>query len=106
MYLPHNLELLRRLGELRSLGRPLLLGVSRKSFIGHLTGRLDAADWAGNRATDSPSDRVGGTAAAVALGVLGGAEVLRVHDVRVMREAALVAAAIADVGEHAEGSAG
>ncbi|MCY2959608.1 MAG: dihydropteroate synthase [Planctomycetota bacterium] len=81
--LEHNLELLRRLPELRSLGLPILLGVSRKSFIPKITG-VDTP----------PEQRIGGTAAAVTLGVLGGAEILRVHDVAVMREAALVARAI------------
>ncbi len=81
--LEHNLELLRHLGELRSLGLPILIGVSRKAFIQKITGR------------DSPAaDRIGGTAAAVALAILNGAEILRVHDVAVMREAALVARAI------------
>ncbi len=81
--LEHNLELLRRLPELRSLGLPILLGVSRKAFIPKITGRESA-----------PADRVGGTAAALTIGVLGGAEILRVHDVGIMREAALVARAI------------
>jgi len=81
--LEHNLELLRRLAELRSLGLPILLGVSRKSFIPKITG-IETA----------PEQRIGGTAAAVTLGVLGGAEILRVHDVAIMREAALVARAI------------
>lgn len=81
--LAHNLALLRRLQELRSLGLPIVLGVSRKSFIQKVTGRESA-----------PDERSGGTAAAVALGVLRGATILRVHDVAVMREAALVARAI------------
>lgn len=81
--LEHNLELLRRLPELRSLGLPILLGVSRKAFITKITG-VDTP----------PAQRIGGTAAAIALGVVGGAEILRVHDVAVMREAALVARAI------------
>ncbi len=81
--LEHNLELLRRLRELRSLGLPILLGVSRKAFITKITG-LDTA----------PAQRIGGTAAALTLGVLGGAEILRAHDVAIMREAALVARAI------------
>ncbi len=80
----HNLALLRRLVELRSLGLPLCLGVSRKSFIAHATG------------ADVPADeRVGGTAAAVAFCVLGGADWLRVHDVAAMSQAAAVARAIA-----------
>lgn len=81
--LEHNLELLRSLHQLRSLGLPIVLGVSRKSFIAKVTGR-----------DTPPADRVGGSAAAVALGVLRGAEILRVHDVAIMREAALVARAI------------
>jgi dihydropteroate synthase len=82
--LDHNLELLRRLPELRSLGLPVLVGVSRKAFIARIHGpaREDVA-------------RIGGTAAAVALAVQGGAEILRVHDVAVMAEAAAVARAVA-----------
>ncbi len=82
--LEHNLALLRRLSELRSLGLPICLGVSRKSFLARIAGRESPAQ-----------ERLGGTAAAVALGVAGGAEILRVHDVRVMRECALAARAIA-----------
>lgn len=82
--LEHNLSLLRRLPELRSLGAPLLVGVSRKSFIGRLSG------------AERPQDRVGGTAAAVTACVLGGAEILRVHDVGVMAEAVSVARALRD----------
>ncbi len=93
--LEHNLALLARAAELRSLGLPLLYGVSRKSFIGHITGAQDPADWRGERARGAPAGRIGGTAAANAFAVAGGAEWLRVHDVGVMREAALVAAAVA-----------
>jgi len=67
-----NLELLRRLGELRALGRPILLGTSRKSTIGHVLGGLP------------PDERVEGTAATVALGIAQGADIVRVHDVREM----------------------
>ena len=77
----HNLELLRRLGELRELGRPILVGTSRKSFLGKLTGR-------------DVSGRIGGTVASNVLALRAGAEMLRVHDVREVREAALVAEAI------------
>ena len=77
----HNLELIDRLGELRSLGRPLVLGASRKRFIGTITGR-------------EVGDRVGGSLAANVIGVARGAEMLRVHDVRAAREALLVAEAI------------
>ena len=78
-----SIELLARVGELRSLGRPLLVGPSRKSFIGKLTG--------------APVDaRLPGTLAAVAHCVLAGVELLRVHDVAAARQAARVAQAIRD----------
>lgn len=64
-----NLTLLQRLGELRSLGRPILLGTSRKSTIGMVLGGLPAAE------------RLEGTAASVALGIAQGADIVRVHDV-------------------------
>ncbi len=80
-----NLALVARLGALAALGRPVLLGVSRKSFLGALTGRpVDARDWA--------------TAAASAVGVMGGAHLLRVHDVAAMRDVATVAAALREAG--------
>ena len=84
--LDHNLAILARLGEVRSLGRPVLVGVSRKRFIGDLTG------------VERPADRAFGTAAACALAVAAGALLLRVHDVAEMRQAAAVAAAIAEKG--------
>lgn len=77
-----NLHLLQRLRELQSLGCPLLLGTSRKSFIGKV---LDQPD---------PQQRLFGTLATVALGVERGAQIFRVHDVRAAREAALMAWAI------------
>jgi dihydropteroate synthase len=77
----HNLELLRRLGELRELGRPIVVGTSRKRFIGELTGR-------------EVDDRLGGTIASNVLALRAGADVLRVHDVAEMRQAALVAGSI------------
>jgi len=64
----HNLELIRRLDEIRALGFPVLLGPSRKSFIGYT---LDLP----------PDQRVEGTAAAVAVGITRGADIARVHDV-------------------------
>lgn len=67
-----NLILLHRLGELRALGRPILLGTSRKSTIGLVLGNLPA------------SERLEGTAATVALGIAQGADIVRVHDVREM----------------------
>jgi len=84
--LAHNLELLRGLGELRSLGLPLAIGVSRKSFLGELSG-------------ESQPDRRGSeTLAAVAAAVLHGACVLRVHELAPARAAALVAHALALAG--------
>jgi dihydropteroate synthase len=77
----HNLELLRRLSELRQLGRPLVIGTSRKSFIG----RLDGSD---------ASERLGGTIASSVLAAAEGAEVLRVHDVAEVGQAMAVAGAI------------
>jgi dihydropteroate synthase len=77
----HNLELLRRLGELAAIGRPLVLGASRKSFLGRLTGRED------------PGDRVAATVATSVLGLERGATVFRVHDVAPTRDALLVTAA-------------
>ena len=107
--LEHNLALLRGIPELRDLGAPLLLGVSRKSFIGHITGVERHADWKGAAAGDPPADRrrLGGTAAAIALAVAtGGADILRVHDVAIMREAALVASAISGQGLWGQGGQG
>ncbi|MCC7130160.1 MAG: dihydropteroate synthase, partial [Anaerolineae bacterium] len=63
-----NLELIDRLGEIRSLGYPVLLGPSRKSFIGYT---LELP----------PDQRLEGTAAAVAVGITRGADIVRVHDV-------------------------
>jgi dihydropteroate synthase len=77
----HNLEILRRLREFTGIGQPLLAGTSRKSFIGKVL----------NRET---GQRIHGTAATVALAVLGGADILRVHDVREMRDVADMAHAI------------
>jgi dihydropteroate synthase len=94
--LEHNLAILRRLPELCSLGFPLLLGVSRKSFIGHLSGAQREDDWRAEQVRDRPSQRLGGSAAALTACVLGGAEILRVHDVEVMAEALAVARALVD----------
>ena len=76
-----NLALHRHLPDMRNLGKPILFGSSRKSFIGRITGK-------------GPGDRVIGSAASVALAVAGGAHVLRVHDVKEMRDAIGVAAAV------------
>jgi dihydropteroate synthase len=77
----HNLELLRRLGELVELGRPVVIGTSRKSFLGRLAGAPEA------------SQRVAGTLATNVLALERGASVFRVHDVAPAREALTVAAA-------------
>jgi dihydropteroate synthase len=78
--LEHNLELLGRLRELTALGRPLVLGTSRKSFLGAITGRETA-------------ERVPATLATVVMAYERGAEVFRVHDVGPARDALAVAAA-------------
>lgn len=67
----HNLELIDRVGEIRALGFPVMIGPSRKSFIGYT---LDLP----------PDQRVEGTAAAVAVGIARGADIVRVHDVGAM----------------------
>jgi dihydropteroate synthase len=67
----HNLELINRLDEIRALGFPVLLGPSRKSFIGYT---LDLP----------PGQRLEGTAAAIAIGIARGADIVRVHDVEYM----------------------
>jgi dihydropteroate synthase len=77
-----NVELLRRFGELRALGLPLLSATSRKSTIGAVLG-------------DAPvEERLFGTAATVALSIANGADMVRVHDVAAMKQVALVADAI------------
>lgn len=76
-----TIELLRRLDELADLGVPILLAVSRKDFVGALTGR-------------PPRERLGGTLAAVAHGLDRGASVLRVHDVPATRDFLAVRAAL------------
>ena len=70
-----SIQLLNELHRLRDLGYPILIGPSRKSFIGYT---LDA----------SPDDRLEGTAAAVAIGIARGADIVRVHDVRAMTRVA------------------
>ncbi|HEX6461378.1 MAG TPA: dihydropteroate synthase [Thermoleophilaceae bacterium] len=78
--LEHNLELLRRLDELAAIGRPLVIGTSRKSFLGKLTGR-DVAE------------RLAGTIATNVLALERGATIFRVHDVAEVGDALKVAAA-------------
>ncbi len=78
----HNLLILRQLSEFRILGKPLLLGTSRKSFIGKVLG------------TDEVTDRLEGTLASVAIGVFNGAHIVRCHDVREATRAVALADAI------------
>lgn len=78
----HNLTLLAELPRLARLGRPLLLGVSRKAFLGSLLGGVP------------PEERAVGTAAACVAGLLNGARIFRVHDVHTVRQALTVAEAI------------
>jgi dihydropteroate synthase len=77
-----NMRLIRRLSEFKILGRPIVTGVSRKSFIGHVTG-------------GSPQERVEGTAASVTAAILNGSRVIRVHDVQTMKKVAAMADALA-----------
>lgn len=80
--LEHNLEILNRLDEFKRIGRPVVIGVSRKSFIGRLLG-------------NAPADqRLEGTAAAVAVSIMKGVDVVRVHDVKEMAKVVKVADAI------------
>jgi len=78
----HNLEIMRRLRELKSIGRPILIGTSRKSTIGRVLGGLP------------PSERLEGTAATVALSIANGTDIVRVHDVKEMVRVARMADAI------------
>jgi dihydropteroate synthase len=80
--LAHNLELIRRLGTFRSLGRPIVLGASRKRFIGEVLGQPEA------------KDRVIGTVATSVIGVAHDIDMVRVHDVRENVEAIRMARAI------------
>ena len=82
--LEHNLELLKRLREFKILGRPMLVGPSRKSFLGKI---LNAG----------PQERIFGTVAACVLAVKNGANVIRVHDVKAVKEAIKVLNTISNV---------
>jgi len=78
----HNLEIIKNLREFTLLEKPLLVGVSRKAFIGKILG-------------DAPvSERLEGSEAAAAISILNGANIIRVHDVKEMKKVALVADAI------------
>jgi len=74
----HNLEILRRLSELKTLDKPILVGPSRKSFIGSVTGVSD------------PKDRIMGTAAAIAVSIANGANCVRVHDIKEMKQVSVL----------------
>jgi dihydropteroate synthase len=76
-----NLVVLRRLGELKRLGQPILVGTSRKSFLGKLFGQ-------------EPGERLEGTAASVTAAILRGADLVRVHDVKEMTRVVRVAEAL------------
>ncbi len=76
-----NLKILKNLSEFKVLGRPILIGVSRKAFIGKITG-------------GTPLERTEGTAAAVTASIVNGANIVRVHDVKAMKKVAAVADAI------------
>jgi dihydropteroate synthase len=78
----HNLELLRRLEEIAAIGRPVVIGTSRKSFLGRITGR-------------EVDDRLAATIASNVIAFERGASVFRVHDVAPVRDALMVAAAAA-----------
>jgi dihydropteroate synthase len=84
----HNLELLRRLGELCELGRPILIGTSRKQFLGRIQARA-----AGTDEPAGPGDRLAGTLASNVLAYERGASVFRVHEIAPVRDALAVAAA-------------
>ena len=77
-----NMEMLRRLIELRALGMPILIGTSRKSTVGTVLGGA------------AVEDRLFGTAASVAIAIANGADIVRVHDVAEMKQVAMVADAI------------
>jgi dihydropteroate synthase len=77
----HNLQILKRLKEFKILGRPILVGPSRKSFIGKIL-------------NVGPQERIFGTVASCILAVENGAKILRVHDIRQVKEALKVQEAI------------
>ena len=78
----HNLEIIRNLADFKSLGLPILLGTSRKAFIGKALGGLPV------------TERVEGTAVTLAIGIANGASIIRVHDVKKMAQVARMADAI------------
>ncbi len=89
----HNLELLRRLGELVDLGRPLVVGTSRKTFLGRIGAAVATGGEIDEVAPAPPEQRLPGTIATNVLALERGASVFRVHDVAPVRDALAVAAA-------------
>lgn len=83
----HNLEILKQLAIFKELGRPVMVGPSRKSFIGKLLGV-------------EPDKRIFGTAASVAIAIKNGADIIRVHDVKEIKQVAILADAIVRNGEN------
>lgn len=84
--LEHNLQILNRLSEFKEFGLPVLVGTSRKSFIAKLTGA-------------EPDKRIFGTAASIAIAIRNGADIVRVHDVKAMKQVVTVSDAISRIGE-------
>lgn len=82
----HNLEILKQLAVFKGLGRPVMVGPSRKSFIGKLLGV-------------EPDKRIFGTAASVAIAIKNGADIIRAHDVKEIKQVAILADAIVRSGE-------
>jgi len=78
----HNLEIINRLDEFKGFEKPILIGPSRKSFIGKLLGNMPV------------KDRLEGTAASIAVGISKGANIIRVHDIKEMSRVAKIADAI------------
>lgn len=80
--LEYNLEIIRDLADFKTLGRPILVGTSRKAFIGKILGGLP------------PTERLEGTAATVAISIMNGANIVRVHDVKEMGQVAKMSDAV------------
>ena len=83
--LEHNLLILKNLEKFKSFNKPILVGTSRKSFIGKLTGK-------------EADERIFGTAASIAAAILNGADIVRVHDVPQMREVSTIADSVKRAG--------
>ena len=81
-----NYKIMKNLSELKALGMPIMIGTSRKSFIGKVTG-------------EEPSERMEGTAATVAAAIMNGCHIIRVHDVAAMKKVAVVTDAIVNSGQ-------